>query len=669
MTSPVAHARIETARHRTRRGRARRAWRCYTASDLPTVPIHEIARIPESFAQPALADGEVRFVGEYVVAIVAETAAAAVDAAELVDVEYSPLPVVIDARDIERRRALVGRTGGRRRVRGRGGHRAGSRTASLASRWRPWRGAASSRFRPEHRRRSHACTRRRRHRTGRAPSSRALARRPVRAPAGDHAARRWRLRREGGRRGRGVCGRGRGGAATRHAVRYVEPRNDNLVTMQGRGLYFDVALHARRDGTIVGLEVDECCDAARTPRRARSSPARPASWRVAPTACRPSPSAARSVRTNLAPTGAYRGPGRSEAAAALERTVDLLARDLDLDPAVVRARNLVTAAELPTESPTGAHYDDGDFPALLDQLLEHTDYRALREEQARRRARHDPRVLGLGIATVVDSTGMVRARRRPRACTVLADGTVRVLTGTASGRAAARPRVRDAGGRSAPGDDRRRRGGRRRHRHRRGQRGHVGLAVVAARGQRRARRRRRRARAGPAARRRSPRSRGRRHRGRRTSSSSCAACRRAASPSPNSPRTSTTRSSTTARSTPAACSTRRTRPTRAAAHLSVVEVDLDTGSVTPLQPLRGHRLRAGRRIRRRPTGQVVGASAQGIGQALFEEFVYDDARQPAHEQPRRVPRPECERAPGDRRPLHDDPGDARTRSAHEVSAK
>ena len=158
------------------------------------------------------------------------------------------------------------------------------------------------------------------------------------------------------------------------AVRYVEGRADNLASMQGRGLHFDVALHARRDGTIVGLEVDECCDAGAYPAAGSIEPGKTNLMACGPYRVPAVSFRARSVRTNLAPTGAYRGPGRSEAAAVLERTLDLLARDLGIDPAAIRARNLVTPAELPAESPTGAHYDDGDFPALLDELLEHAGY-------------------------------------------------------------------------------------------------------------------------------------------------------------------------------------------------------------------------------------------------------------------------------------------------------
>ena len=112
------------------------------------------------------------------------------------------------------------------------------------------------------------------------------------------------------------------------AVRYVEPRNDNLATMQGRGLHFDVALHACHDGTIVGLEVDECCDAGAYPAAGSIEPGKTSLMACGPYRVPAVSFRARSVRTNLAPTGAYRGPGRSEAAAVLERTLDLLARDL-----------------------------------------------------------------------------------------------------------------------------------------------------------------------------------------------------------------------------------------------------------------------------------------------------------------------------------------------------
>src|SRR6266704_284519 len=93
--SPFAHARIERV-DVTRAVSAPGVVAAFTAVDLPMLPIHEIHIIPEVFAQPPLADGVVRFVGEAVVAVVAETSAAAADALESVVVEYEPLPAVTD---------------------------------------------------------------------------------------------------------------------------------------------------------------------------------------------------------------------------------------------------------------------------------------------------------------------------------------------------------------------------------------------------------------------------------------------------------------------------------------------------------------------------------------------------------------------------------------------
>ena len=431
VTSPVAHARIE--RLETSEAAAAPGVRAvYTATDLPTVPIHEIALIPEAFAQPALADGEVRFVGEYVVAIVAESLAAAVDAAELIDVEFSPLTAVVDAResdDVALSWDAPAPTGAfaDAEVTVRAAYTI-PRIAVAPMEGRAILAVPTQGAQGDGRLTLYASTQ--------APHwTRAQLARSLDLPFD-------RLRVITPNVGGGFGGKAVGGVAAYviaaaaalrlgRAVRYVEPRNDNLATMQGRGLHFDVALHARSDGTIVGLEVDECCDAGAYPAAGSIEPGKTSLMACGPYRVPAVSFRARSVRTNLAPTGAYRGPGRSEAAAVLERTLDLLARDLDLDPAVVRARNLVTAAELPAESPTGAHYDDGDFPALLDQLLEHGQYRVRREEQTRRRARNDRHVLGLGIATVVDSTAWF-ARQETACVSVQADGTVRVLTGTAS---------------------------------------------------------------------------------------------------------------------------------------------------------------------------------------------------------------------------------------------
>lgn len=110
------------------------------------------------------------------------------------------------------------------------------------------------------------------------------------------------------------------------------------------------------------------------------------------------------VVTNRAPIGSYRGAGRPEAALALEHSIDAFARAGGLDPIEVRLRNLVPPESLPRESPTGARYDSGDYPAALRAALEELDLPGLREEQGRRLEQGDD-LLGIGLAAFVERAG------------------------------------------------------------------------------------------------------------------------------------------------------------------------------------------------------------------------------------------------------------------------
>src|SRR6266705_3315988 len=82
----------------------------------------------------------------------------------------------------------------------------------------------------------------------------------------------------------------------------------------------------------------------------------------------------RGVITNKPPTGAYRGAGGPEAAFCLERTIDLIARDLRLDPAEVRRKHFIPPEAFPYETPTGLTYDSGDYEKTLDRALKLSDY-------------------------------------------------------------------------------------------------------------------------------------------------------------------------------------------------------------------------------------------------------------------------------------------------------
>ena len=133
--------------------------------------------------------------------------------------------------------------------------------------------------------------------------------------------------------------------------------------------------------------------------------------------------------TNVNPTSAYRGAGRPEAIYVLERVIDVAARELDLDPAALRRRNLITPEALPYKTPLTFTYDSGDFPANLDQALGLIDYGGF----AARRAEARDRCLlrGLGIANAIESAG---SPGRSEAARLSLDdaGRARLIVGTQS---------------------------------------------------------------------------------------------------------------------------------------------------------------------------------------------------------------------------------------------
>jgi carbon-monoxide dehydrogenase large subunit len=141
----------------------------------------------------------------------------------------------------------------------------------------------------------------------------------------------------------------------------------------------------------------------------------------------------RSVLTTTAPTSAYRGAGRPEAAYALERTVDQLARRLRMDPALLRYRNLIRPDKFPYRTPTGRVYDSGDYAAALDTALAAVQYDWVRAEQARRR-RDGGWPLGIGLATYIERSGGPPDSDEYGSVEACADGTFVARSGsTATG--------------------------------------------------------------------------------------------------------------------------------------------------------------------------------------------------------------------------------------------
>jgi carbon-monoxide dehydrogenase large subunit len=111
-----------------------------------------------------------------------------------------------------------------------------------------------------------------------------------------------------------------------------------------------------------------------------------------------------SVVTNTVPTVAYRGAGRPEATAALERILDCYAAEIGMDPAEVRRKNLIAADAFPYTTPTGTDYDCGNYERAFDLALEMAGYDQLRADQRERRAAGGHRQLGIGLSSYVEIT-------------------------------------------------------------------------------------------------------------------------------------------------------------------------------------------------------------------------------------------------------------------------
>ncbi len=136
-----------------------------------------------------------------------------------------------------------------------------------------------------------------------------------------------------------------------------------------------------------------------------------------------------SVVTNTTPVVAYRGAGRPEAAAAIERMVDVFADEIGLDPTEVRRRNLIGKDRFPFTTPVGSTYDIGDYEGALRRALDAAGYDELRAEQARRRAAGDRVAMGIGVSVYVEVTGAA-GNSEYGAVEVLPDGTAMVRCGT-----------------------------------------------------------------------------------------------------------------------------------------------------------------------------------------------------------------------------------------------
>jgi carbon-monoxide dehydrogenase large subunit len=190
-------------------------------------------------------------------------------------------------------------------------------------------------------------------------------------------------------------------------VRWTETRRENYqATTHGRDHVQDVELAASKDGRILGLRATVWAGMG-----AYLSTAAPGIPTILHGLMLSGPYSIPAVHedvygvyTNTTPVEAYRGAGRPEATFMLERLVDKLARAVKVDPAEVRRRNFIPKFDNGAPVVTGLSYDSGDYQGALDKALTHIKYDDLRKEQAKARA--EGRYMGIGVAAYVEICGL-----------------------------------------------------------------------------------------------------------------------------------------------------------------------------------------------------------------------------------------------------------------------
>jgi len=192
----------------------------------------------------------------------------------------------------------------------------------------------------------------------------------------------------------------------RKPVKWIEDRSEGfLATSHGRDQVADVEAAAKKDGTITGLRFRIVADLGAY--NQLFTPLVPTLTGAMASGCYKVPNIKAEVigvYTTKTSVDAYRGAGRPEAAYYLERIVDMVADELGLDPADVRRKNFIAPTSFPYSTPTGQVYDSGDYELTLNRALEMAHMTRLREEQAKARA--EGRYLGIGISTYVEICGI-----------------------------------------------------------------------------------------------------------------------------------------------------------------------------------------------------------------------------------------------------------------------
>jgi aerobic carbon-monoxide dehydrogenase large subunit len=218
-------------------------------------------------------------------------------------------------------------------------------------------------------------------------------------------------------------------------VKWIESRRENFLgTIHGRDMVNTMEIAAKRDGTVLGIKSRIVADLGAYYQLL--TPLIPTLTGLMMCGCYKVPAVRTEITgvlTNKMATDAYRGAGRPEATYFVERAMDAVARELKKDPVEIRRKNFPRSQDFPYTTPTGLTYDSANYQAALDLALKKAGYAALRKEQAQLRKKG--RIIGIGVSTYVEICAMGPSSAMPaggwESGTVRIEptGKVNILTG------------------------------------------------------------------------------------------------------------------------------------------------------------------------------------------------------------------------------------------------
>ncbi|HLJ27119.1 MAG TPA: glyceraldehyde dehydrogenase subunit alpha [Candidatus Angelobacter sp.] len=218
-------------------------------------------------------------------------------------------------------------------------------------------------------------------------------------------------------------------------VKWIETRRENIqATIHGRGQTGYIEIGYKKDGTLTGFRYNVFADMGAYFQLL--TPAIPTLTGLMLSGCYRIPAIQINIAgvfTNKMATDAYRGAGRPEATYVIERALDLVAADLGKDPVEVRRKNMPAPSEFPFKTATGLFYDSGNYEGALKKALDMADYPKLRDEQSK--ARKAGRLIGIGVSTYVEICAIGPSAATPaggwESATVRIEptGKVTILTG------------------------------------------------------------------------------------------------------------------------------------------------------------------------------------------------------------------------------------------------